>query len=206
MRSARRHALSAKPVQDSGPSENLFKCAAVRLIAQLFKAPALTGAVAPSSQFLAKAMADAAQGAAHIVELGAGTGPVTRVLARRHPNVRLTVVELQPVLAKMLSLAFPQALVHAKPAAEVLDQLGCEGSPVALVSSLPFRSLPTAVRVETRKSILQFLRRNQGSWLVQFTYQPRAPFDGEHGFTWMRTRTVVANLPPAGVWTLRAAP
>jgi phosphatidylethanolamine/phosphatidyl-N-methylethanolamine N-methyltransferase len=176
------------------------------LLAHLIQASALTGAVAPSSQFLARAMADAAQGAGHIVELGAGTGPVTRVLTRRYPEVRLTVVELQPTLAGKLSRAYPRALVHAKPAAEVLDQLGYEGLPVAIVSSLPFRSMPALVRMETRNSVLQFLRRNPGSWLVQFTYQPRAPFDGEHGFAWRRKRTVVANIPPAGVWTLRATP
>lgn len=176
----------------------------VTLLAHLIKAPALTGAVAPSSQFLAKAMADAAQGAEHIVELGAGTGPVTRVLARRYPDATLTVVELQPALAGKLARAYPRTLVHAGPAAEVLDQLACDGRPVVIVSSLPFRSMPAVVRAQTRNSILQFLRRNPGSWLVQFTYQPRAPFDGEHGFTWKRKRTVVANLPPAGVWTLRA--
>lgn len=149
-------------------------------------------------------MADAAQGAAHIIELGAGTGAVTRVLARQYPDTRLTVVELQSALAGKLARTYPGTLVHAGPAAELLDQLNDEGLRVVIVSSLPFRSMPTVARVETRNSILQFLRRNPGSWLVQFTYQPRAPFAGEQGFTWKRKRTVVANIPPAGVWTLRA--
>ena len=175
------------------------------LLASLFRSPAFTGAVVPSSQFLARAMAEAAHGAAHIVELGAGTGPVTRALARRHPDVKLTIVELQPRLARRLSRAFPHAEVHACAAASLLDQFSGDGLPVVLVSSLPFRSLPDPVRSETRDSILQFLRRHPGSWLVQFTYQPRAPFDSAHGFAWRRTRTVMANLPPAGVWTLRAA-
>ncbi|KNZ32302.1 MAG: hypothetical protein AD742_12405 [Methylibium sp. NZG] len=177
----------------------------MNLLSHLINAPALTGAVAPSSQFLARAMADAASGAGHIVELGAGTGPVTRVLARQHPEASLTVVELQPALARKLSRAHPRAQVHARPAAEVLDELKYDGRPVVLVSSLPFRSLPTLLRAETRHSILQFLRRHPGSWLVQFTYQPRAPFDSDVDFTWNRTRFVVANIPPAGVWTLHAA-
>jgi phosphatidylethanolamine/phosphatidyl-N-methylethanolamine N-methyltransferase len=177
----------------------------VTLLAHLIKAPALTGAVVPSSQFLANAMADAAEGAAHIVELGAGTGPVTRALAQRYPDARLTVVELQPALARQLTRAYPRADVHARPAAEVLDELDAGGLPVVVVSSLPFRCLPAPARAETRSSILRFLRRHPGSWLVQFTYQPRAPFDGEHGFAWRRGRTVVANLPPAGVWTLSAS-
>lgn len=174
------------------------------LLAHLIKSPALTGAVAPSSQFLASAMADAAAGARHIVELGAGTGAVTRALAQRYPDVPLTVVELQPALARRLTRTYPRADVHARPAAEVLDELDADLAPVVLVSSLPFRCLPAASRAQTRSSILRFLRRHPGSWLVQFTYQPRAPFEGEHGFAWRRRRTVVANLPPAGVWTFGA--
>lgn len=192
------------PPGASGAHPTQTRDLSVTLFAHLIKASALTGAVAPSSQFLAKAMADAAQGAAHIIELGAGTGAVTRVLARQYPDTRLTVVELQPALAGRLAKAYPGTVVHAGPAAEVLDQLIDEGLPVVIVSSLPFRSMPTVARVETRNSILQFLRRHPGSWLVQFTYQPRAPFAGEPGFTWKRKRTVVANIPPAGVWTLRA--
>lgn len=175
------------------------------LLKHLLKAPALTGAVVPSSPFLARAMADAARGAAHIVELGAGTGPVTRELASRFPHARLTVVEMEPAMARRLSRAHPHAQVHARPAAEVLDELnGSDGWPVALVSSLPFRSFPEDLRSETRQSVLDFLRRHAGSWLVQFTYQPRAPFESAQGFAWQREQTVVANLPPAGVWTLRA--
>jgi phosphatidylethanolamine/phosphatidyl-N-methylethanolamine N-methyltransferase len=175
------------------------------LLSHLLKSPGLTGAVAPSSQVLARAMTDAAHGARHVVELGAGTGPVTRALARRHAGPRLTIVEVQPELARKLARAHPAARLHALPAAEVLDGLDFDGGPVAVVSSLPFRSLPAVVRRETRASILGFLRRHPQSWLVQFTYLPRAPFAAEPGFKWQHTRTVFANLPPAGIWTLRAA-
>nr|HMQ74313.1 methyltransferase [Rubrivivax sp.] len=97
----------------------------MQLLSHLIRAPALTGAVAPSSQFLARAMADAARGAGHIVELGAGTGAVTRALARQHPDATLTLVELQPALARRLARSFPQARVVGQPAAWVLD--GYEG-------------------------------------------------------------------------------
>lgn len=178
----------------------------VSLLAQLLIAPALTGAVAPSSPFLARAMAQAAEGASHLVELGAGTGSVTRELAQHFPGRALTVVEIQPVLAARLVRRFPRAHVRAQPAAEVLDRLdGCDG-PTALVSSLPFRSLPDGVRVRTRASVLAFLARHPGSWLVQYTYLPRPPFEPGPGFVWQRGITVLANLPPAGVWTLRQRP
>ncbi|MBI3154936.1 MAG: hypothetical protein HYZ20_05970 [Burkholderiales bacterium] len=226
----------------------------MQLLSHLLRSPSLTGAVAPSSQFLARAMADAARGAGRIIELGAGTGAVTRALARQHPVATLTLVELQPALARRLQRSFPLARVIARPAAWVLDGYdgvdaadaavpaaaqACAvdareagphhgergragdgeagppiagapvgengGSSVALVSSLPFRSLPPPVHDETRGAILRFLARHPGSWLVQFTYQPRAPFDAGPGWRWTRGRTIVANIPPATVWTLAPA-
>ncbi len=173
------------------------------LISRLLARPGLTGAIAPSSAMLGQAMAEAAAGAGHIVELGAGTGPVTRQLARRHPGVPLTVVELHTGLARRLAGAHPAARVLARPAAEVLDELAPAEGPVALVSSLPFRSLPPAVHQATRTSIVNFLERCPNSWLVQFTYQPRAPFHAPPGWVWRHVRTVFANLPPAGLWTLK---
>ncbi len=210
------------------------------LLAHLIRSPSLTGAVMPSSPYLARAMADAARGAGRIIELGAGSGPVTRALARQFPRIPLTVVELQPSLARRLVQAFPSAEVLALPAATVLDGIvpggpsvapshratapgrvnGADGAghagdgvpavpaliarPLVLVSSLPFRSLPPRVHAQTRDAILACLARHPGSWLVQFTYQPRAPFDEAAGWQWRRGRTVMANIPPATVWTLRA--
>jgi phospholipid N-methyltransferase len=262
------------------------------LLPHLLKSPALTGAVAPSSQFLARAMADAARGAGCLIELGAGTGPVTRALVSRFPDTPLTVVELQPTLARKLLKAFPGARVLARPAAQVLDEIdldaamptpalavaaaaaacgsdgqvvrgngthgvngvgglngrpgliatngavaavgagvaglfesaagasradgggrlggghvapvGQHGGPLVLVSSLPFRSLPPAVHAQTRDAILRCLARHPGSWLVQFTYHLRAPFEDVPGWRWRRGRTVVANIPPATVWTMAA--
>lgn len=208
------------------------------LLPHLLRSPSLTGAVVPSSPYLARAMSDAARGAGRIIELGAGSGPVTRALSRQFPHTPLTVVELQPSMARRLEQVFPSAEVLALPAATVLDRIvpdeppgetrhgpvngaGCvdgaehAGSgaptvpvradrPLVLVSSLPFRSLPPRVHAQTRDAILACLARHPGSWLVQFTYQPRAPFDEGAGWHWRRGRTVMANIPPATVWTLRA--
>jgi phosphatidylethanolamine/phosphatidyl-N-methylethanolamine N-methyltransferase len=178
----------------------------VNLLAQLLRTPAQTGAVAPSSRALARAMAEAADGAAALVELGAGTGPVTRALARRFPALPLTIVELQPAMARRLARAHPTATVHAQPAAAVLDAMDVETTPVVLVSSLPFRSLPTHIAAQTQLSIVHFLKRHPGAWLVQFTYHPRPPFAAAAGFAWRRVGSVFANIPPAGIWVLAPMP
>lgn len=173
-----------------------------RLLLQMLKNPASTGSLVPSSRFLAHAMARAASGARHIVELGAGTGPVTQALSEQHSTVCLTVVELQHSLAEHLRKRFPALDIRQACAHEVLDNVA-DAAPVAIVSSLPFRSLPADVVGVTVSSIVACMERNPGSWLVQFTYQPRAPFPAPPGYGWRRVATVWRNTPPAGVWVLR---
>jgi phosphatidylethanolamine/phosphatidyl-N-methylethanolamine N-methyltransferase len=171
----------------------------------LLKKTALTGAVAPSSRFLASAMVRATGEARHVVELGAGTGPVTKELRSRLPNASLIAVEIQPGLAQQLRNKFPGLDVRQDLAQAVLDGL-VYTDPVAVVSSLPFRSLPKDMRDETVASIERLLRRVPGSRLVQFTYQPRAPFEASNDFQWRKTCSVWRNAPPAGVWVLQRVP
>lgn len=171
---------------------------------RLIKAAALAGAVAPSSRHLAQAMARAAQGAAALVELGAGNGPVTRALVQGYPDLRLVVVELRRDLAAGLRREFKTAEVHAAPAAAVLPRLTGLPDCTGIVSSLPFRSLPKALKHETVTSVLEFLKVGQGRFMVQFTYYPGAPFAVPLGFSWHKTDFIALNLPPAAVWVLRA--
>ncbi|RIX71763.1 class I SAM-dependent methyltransferase [Acidovorax cavernicola] len=169
----------------------------------LLKTPGLTGAVMPSSRYLALAMVRAAGEVQHVVELGAGTGPVTKELRSRLPQASLVAVEIQPGLARQLRARFPGLDVRQDPAHEVLDSLACPG-PAAVVSSLPFRSLPQDLHEATVDSIERFLRRVPGSRLVQFTYQPRPPFEASADFRWHRSCVVWRNAPPAGVWVLQS--
>ena len=172
------------------------------LILQMLRSPSSIGAVAPSSARLAQAMAQASAKATHVVELGAGTGPVTWALLDYHPPERLIVVEMQPKLAARLGEKFPGVDVRGDTAAAVLTDLYFQ-HPVAIVSGLPFRSLSPIARAATIESVLNFMRRHPNCWMVQFTYQPRAPFDVTAEFCWKRIATVWRNLPPAGVWVLR---
>ena len=176
----------------------------VQLLLSMLRAPASTGAVLPSSRSLANAMANAAADAEGVVELGAGTGPVTRALLERLPDVPLIIVELQPALARQLRRQFPGADVRTAAADEVVDSLADVPGRIVLVSSLPFRSLPLPARTRTIHSICEFLSANPERRLVQFTYQPRAPFRAARGLRWQRITTVWTNTPPAGVWVLQA--
>ena len=70
-----------------------------RFLKSLVATPRLTGAVAPSGRALARAMAAAIGSPSHglVVELGPGTGPVTRSLIETGlPPARLVLVEYDP--------------------------------------------------------------------------------------------------------------
>lgn len=179
----------------------------------MLRSPLNTGSVVPSSRHLALAMARAAGSVEHIIELGAGTGPVTKALRDALPSASLIAVELQADLAARLQTRFPDLDVRQAPASSVLDALDLGVPPanqqakrvvgVAVVSCLPFRSLPALICEQTIASVCQFLIRHPGAHFVQFTYQPRAPFRAPTGFEWSRVDVVWRNVPPAGVWVLR---
>lgn len=167
--------------------------------------PATSGAFLPSSRHLARAMTAQAEHADLLVELGAGTGAVTRALRESHPHVPLVVVEAEPRLAEHLRRNFPEADVRAQWAHDVLDGLVDAPSQTVIVSSLPFRSLPKTVRNRTVKAVCDFLTSDPLRRLVQFTYQPRPPFELPPHFDlrWHRASMVWRNAPPAGVWVLQ---
>lgn len=176
----------------------------LQLLIAMLRNPASTGALLPSSRALAKAMANAARGADLVVELGAGTGPVTDALLNGLPDIPLIAVELQAALAHRLQRRYPAVDVRQATAKQVVDSLADHPGKIVLVSSLPFRSLPVHVATETAHSLCRFLSHHPGRKLIQFTYYPRAPFPAPRHLRWKRTAVVWRNTPPAGIWELRA--
>lgn len=183
-----------------------MRAAAFFMIA--FARPSTVGAILPSSRHLANAMAKAAAGAERLVELGAGTGAITQALCHEHPAVPTLAVEMEPRLAHHLRRRFPAVEVRASAAHEVLLELHDGPRATVLVSSLPFRSLPAHWRQRSSLAIEHFLLAHPARRLVQYTYQPRAPFDLQHGreLRWRRVGVVWRNAPPAWVWELSAWP
>lgn len=175
----------------------------VQLLFAMLRSPGSTGALVPSSRYLANAMANSAAGADRLIELGAGTGPVTAALLNHWPKVPLVAVELQPRLAHRLQRHYPDVDVRQATAKEVVDSHIDMPGRIVLVSSLPFRSLPAEVAADTVASLCTFLARSPERRLIQFTYQPRAPFKPLHGLRWRRVTTIWRNTPPAGVWELK---
>jgi phosphatidylethanolamine/phosphatidyl-N-methylethanolamine N-methyltransferase len=163
-----------------------------------------TGAVAPSSPQLARAMVaqvGAVAAGEVIVELGPGTGVFTRELIRRYPGQRVMAIEFNATFAARLRTEVPQAIVVEGCASRLVEHLAaqCPGARVAaVVSGLPLLSLPAALGTAILAAIGAALPG--GRPYVQFTYSERA-WRGRcpAGFVQGGRRRVWLNLPPAVV-------
>lgn len=179
---------------------------AARFLLRYLRSPALIGAIAPSSAALARAMSRQAQGYAHILEFGAGTGTITQQLAHDHGEHGLTIFELDGRLARSLARRHPHAPVWDGCLHERADIVLGQPEDCVAVSSLPFRSLPATVREPTIAVVQAFLLASPRRKLVQYTYGLRPPFDvSTPRLVWLRHCRIWTNVPPASVWTLRQA-
>lgn len=168
---------------------------------RMLKNPRTTGALLPSSARLARELAHLAKDAEHVLELGAGTGAVTQALSQVVNVENLQVVELQKNLAASLTEKYPDLMVLQSAAHHALDNYPQHGS-VAIVSSLPFRSLPSVIKTLTINSLLVFLNASPRSLLIQYTYGLGAPFAVPADFKWQQVKWIFANFPPACIWVL----
>lgn len=175
--------------------------------------PLSMGAVVPSGRLLAEAMARTTLAEmtgrdGHVIELGAGTGEVTKaLLAAGIPADRLALVEREAELASFLRRHFPGPRIVEGDAARLprlLEQQGIK-SAAAVVSSLPLLSLPAEIVNGIVHSVFEVLPR--GAALVQFTYGPSPPVPKtlREGLRLVgaRGKRIWRNVPPAVVWTFR---
>jgi phosphatidylethanolamine/phosphatidyl-N-methylethanolamine N-methyltransferase len=185
---------------------------AALFLTRWLKSPQFIGAVAPSSRGLARAMARevAPLGSGFVVELGGGTGSITRALLEHGVSPhRLIVVERDYTLAAILRKRFPGVKIVRGDAGELsalLEPLGVVAVD-AVVSSLPLLSMPKALRRRIVDESVAVLGPN-GSF-IQFTYGVASPFPApEFGLRGEVADRIFLNFPPAVVWRFRrlAAP
>ncbi|HUB95185.1 MAG TPA: hypothetical protein VL993_04665 [Stellaceae bacterium] len=177
---------------------------AVLFLSRWLKAPQRIGSVAPSSRGLSRAMAreiDPSSGGI-VVELGGGTGSITRALLERGlaPG-RLVVVERDWTLAALLRKRFPGVKVVRGDAADLRALLRGLGIVIAdaVVSSLPLLSMPRVLRrriVEESFGVL-----GEHGAFVQYTYGVASPLAAlDLALAGYPAQRIWANFPPAVVW------
>lgn len=187
-------------------SENLL------LLGAWLREPKQTGALVPSGILLSEAMAAQVnvKGADLVVELGAGTGSISRALlnAGLRPD-RLILVEKDGALCRNLRLNFPQIRLLEGDATR-LDRMMAEAGvrkAGAMVSSLPLLSMSPSQRTQTLQALFECLKKD--GQLIHYTYSPTNPIPVEErrtlGITGRRVAWALLNLPPATVWVYQAA-
>jgi phosphatidylethanolamine/phosphatidyl-N-methylethanolamine N-methyltransferase len=171
-----------------------------------------TGAIAPSSVFLARRMSAAvgAKQARTIVEIGPGTGAFTRELHRhRHPDATLILIEKNPDFAAWLRERFPELPVVQDCATrmrEHLDRLEI-GEVDAVVSGLPWAAMPASLQDELLGAIRGILAP-EGTFATFAYFGPHWLPAGvrfrqrlQQHFPQLETSPVeLRNLPPAFVY------
>ncbi len=185
-----------------------------RFIKQWIENPRLIGAVSPSGPALAKCMASFVDLSRKgpIVELGPGTGPVTKaLLARGVPAERLVLVEFEQRFCHMLAERFPGVTIVQGDAYGLKKTLSgkIDGAVATVVSSLPLLVRPERDRVELLHQAFE-LMGDEGLF-IQFTYGlAKSPMPlHAHGvsgaYAGKGSAPIVMNIPPARVWRYRKA-
>ena len=188
----------------------------VKFIKSWAQNPLRTGAVSPSGPDLAAKMASyvAPRPHARVVELGPGTGVVTKALLDRGLAFQnLNLIEYSPEFCDLLTARYPGMAVLQGDAYTLRKTLATpngffdaaaedEQKLDGVVSSLPLLTRPEPVRIALLEEALELLK--PGAPYIQFSYGLTAPVKPEnrnisiHSSEW-----VWKNLPPARVWVYR---
>lgn len=189
----------------------LAKLSATALFLQeVINRPRQIGAIVPSSNKLATAMARwlPADRNAFVLELGPGTGAVTKALLKRGlPEDRLVAIEKSPKLADHLRQQFPRAHVITGDALD-LDELlarhvGRAARVSMVVSSLPLLMFDPESAQQLARKIGDVLRPN--GKLVQYSYHLGLKRTGALArFRCLSSKIIWLNVPPARVSVYQA--
>ena len=171
--------------------------------------PVQVGSVVPSSYALAQLVASHIQrgGDDFVLEIGAGTGAITRALIDAGlPQDRLILVELDPAMSAVLAERFPRLRVITGDATKLTDILPAEilGRIATVVSGLPMVGRPLDFQQSIVDACFAVLR--VGGAILQYTYSPVSPLPRKRlGLTGKLMGWAANNLPPAAVWRFTRA-
>lgn len=163
-----------------------------------------SGTILPSSRFLVGNLLDNVDfaGATEIVELGVGTGCVTReILRRMRTDARLVSLEINPAFVRACrSIRDPRLTLVEACAADLPQVLACEGvgRVDAIVSSLPLAIMPDDLVERILDVSRDSLRPGGHFFQYQYSLSHRARLGQRYedvavGFT-------LLNVPPAFVY------
>jgi len=170
-----------------------------------------TGAVVPSQRFLISKMISPIPPtySGPILELGAGTGALTRRLAARCPKAHILACEINPVLAKDLEYCLTASgcnrnvKVVSDSAQHILEGMRKNRSKRVdfVLSGIPLGNLDREQVLELIGAISNAL--NPGGLYIQFQYSLVDRRNIQSRFNKLRTAPAFLNFPPAFVYYAR---
>ncbi len=186
-----------------------------KFLAEFLLHPTKTGAVAPSSQRLARTMVEWIDlpRAQTVLEYGPGTGVFTEHIVRRMPGgSTFAAIELNPRLAELFRRRYPGLTLVVESVAEV--EAVCRKLGIAkvdcIVCGLPWASFPESLQTRILDQMMRVM--SPDGQFVTFAYLQGLLLPPGRRFAALlpryfshvsRSRTVWLNLPPAFVYQCR---
>lgn len=173
-------------------------------IKRWLKHPLRLGAILPSSNSLAELIAEQVDLKEDhvIVELGAGTGSLTRRLIAKGVSLdRLYIIELDPELHSFLQRSLPEAHVILGNACDLPRLLPAHviGKVSTIVSGMPVSAMPFSLQNRIVDAALTVMAPD--GEIVQYSYRHSSPMPAHKlGLSHQKIGITFKNIPPATVW------
>lgn len=166
--------------------------------------PKAVGSIIPTSMVTARRMAsviDATSGLP-VLELGPGTGVITRAILERgvQPD-KLFAIEYASEFVAHLRKRFPDVNLIQGDAFNLDETLGENAGLTfdSIVSGVPLLNFPVEQRIRYVEDLLN--RIPPGRPIVQLTYGPRSPVPpGKGNYRVTRFDFIIRNIPPTTLW------
>ncbi|MCD9476479.1 methyltransferase [Photobacterium phosphoreum] len=169
------------------------------VIIEFLRNPKNTGSIISSSQFLVQEMISHISPEGTVIELGAGSGVITRKLA--------TVQSVDTIYAYENNSIFYKSLTKINKTICVSDLFTMKErhqhqKVKTIISSIPFVNFSTDTKTKALHDISAVL--DHGGKLIQYTYLNRCPFGAENlhnnKLILTKIKKVWLNIPPATVF------
>lgn len=186
-----------------------------RFFFEFLRSPNVTGAVAPSSKYLARTVVDWIdwEKTDCLLEWGPGTGAFTEELLRRKPaSCQYLAIEVNPEMCDLLRKRFPDIQVCQESVANVREvcEHECIESTQCIVSGLPWAVFEESQQDEMLEAMMGVLER--GGQFTTFAYIHGLLVPSGQSFrrklryyfsSVTRSPIVWPNIPPAFVYRCR---
>ena len=179
----------------------------IRFIKGMMAQPRTVGAIMPTSARTAQRMASVInpQSGLRVLELGPGTGVITKAILDRGVAPKdLVSIEYSSEFLTHLREKYPGVHFIKGDAFDLDRTLGPQDVETfdCVISGIPLLNFPMSTRVRLVESLLD--RIPPGRPVVQFSYGPVSPVIAKPGsYQIQHFDFIVRNIPPAQLWIYR---